>query len=400
MKNVADLLDYEKSYGPLLYGGKPFLFTHGKGATLHTSNDQEYLDFVQGHGVGNIGHSHPKFIKALTEQIEKVIVLHSAFPNEQRALLLKKLADITPSQLTNTFLSNSGTEAVETAMKLMIASHRDIKKPHIIAMKRGFHGRTLGSLSLTFGKLYRSAFEGAMGIDVSFASFGDIDSVKSLINENTIGIITEIIQGEGGIHIAPQEFPQQLREICDNKGLTLVFDEIQSGVGRTGKFFAFEHYNVVPDIVTVAKSIAGGVPMGATIATNDVFSSLKRGEHASTFGGNPLSAAAANATIDIIYEENLMENATRIGTQFTQTISQWREEDPKLNKMIKEHRGLGAMQGIQVMGKAGKYIKNAFDNNLLLLNAGMTVMRALPPLVATKEQVDSALNIIKNSLFI
>src|SRR6056297_77773 len=208
-----ELISHEEDFGPLLYGSKDCLFSHGKGALLYTSDGKEYIDFIAGHGVGNLGHSHPKVVKAIEEQAKKLIVLHSSFPNEQRATLFKKLAEVTPKQITNTFLSNSGTESVEAAIKLAIVSHRQIKKPHILAMKRGFHGRSLGSLALTFGRRYRKPFKTSLGLDVSFASFGDIDDVKANIKDSTVGIITEVVQGEGGIYVAPDEFPKQLREL-------------------------------------------------------------------------------------------------------------------------------------------------------------------------------------------
>lgn len=384
----------EEKYGPHVYALKKNRFTHGKGALLYTADGKEFIDFVAGHGVGNIGHAHPKVIKAIQEQAEKVLVLHASFPNEERAKLYEKLAQISPKGMSNSFLSNSGTESVEAALKMAIVSHRSIKKPHFIAMKRAFHGRTLGALPLTFGPTYREPFEGFMGNNMSFVSFGDIESVKAAVNENTVGIITEIVQGEGGIYPAPQNFPKELRELCDSKNITLIFDEVQSGFGRTGKMFALEHYNVIPDIICSAKAIAGGVPMGATISREDIFKNFKHSEMASTFGGNPLSCAAANATIDVILQEKLLENAMKLGNLIEKTVNDWMPSIPT----IKEQRGLGLMRGIQLKEKVGPYLAESYRRGLLLLNAGMTVIRMLPPLVTTEVQMMKALNILHDVL--
>jgi acetylornithine/LysW-gamma-L-lysine aminotransferase len=384
----------ENQYGPLVYGGRDIRFTHGQGAVLFAADGSEYLDFNQGHGVGNFGHSHPVIVKAIQDQAAKLTVLHSSFHHEERAKLFEKLSRLTSHQLSNTFLSNSGAEAVEAAIKIAIVAHRNIKKPHFIAMKRAFHGRTLGALSLTFGPGYRDAFQSSFGLDVTFASFGDIESVKNAITENTVGIITEIVQGEGGVYPAPTDFPKSLRELCDQKNITLIFDEIQSGVGRTGKFFAFQHYNTIPDVVCLAKSLAGGVPIGATIAKTDLFKAFNRGEIASTFGGNPLACAAANAAVDILTTTDLMENATKLASIYSKIVKGWMEA----GSSIREQRGVGLMQGLQFKEKVAPYLNHCFDNRLLVLNAGMTVMRLLPPLVLTEEQLRTALDIIHNAI--
>jgi acetylornithine/LysW-gamma-L-lysine aminotransferase len=396
-KDSGEIISQEQDYGPLVYGSKDFVITHGKGAILYTKDGRELLDFVAGHGVGNIGHAHPKVVKAIQDQASNITVLHSAFPNEQRSILFKKLAEITPGKLSNTFLSNSGSEAVEAAIKIAIVNHRNIKEPHFIAMKRSFHGRTLGALALTFGQTYRKSFESSMGLRCTFANFGDIESIKSAITENTVGIITEVVQGEGGIYPAPLDFPKSLRELCDEKGLTLIFDEIQSGMGRTGKMFACEHYNTVPDVLCIAKSLAGGVPIGATVSRKDLFEPFEKGEMGSTFGGNPLACAAANATIDAILEEKMLENATAMGKLIETTVEGWFSE-PSVQNSIKEQRGLGLMRGIQLKDKVGAYIVNCQQQGLLLIPAGMTVLRLLPPLVTTELQIEQALGILKNVL--
>ncbi len=389
----TSICDREEKFGPSLYGLKPVVFKRGKGVKLYDIDGNEYLDFATGHGVGNIGHCHPKIVKAIQKQAEELMILHASFPHESRARLYELLCDITPKSLNCSFLSNSGTESVEAAIKLAMANHRDVKNPKIIAFRRGFHGRSLGSLALTHGRKYRQAFEDRLAA-VEFASFNKLESVEELIDENTIAIMMELVQGEGGVYPADPEFPGQIRELCDEKDLSLIFDEVQTGFGRTGRMFCLEHYRVAPDILCVAKSMAGGVPIGATIASEDYFQKLEKGEHASTFGGNPLACAAAVAVIETIIEENLVVNADNMGKIIENHAEKWVAE----NKMVKAHRGLGLMRGIHFRGKAGKYLKYCFENNLIALNAGTSVLRMLPPLVIQEDELLRGLKIIESSL--
>ena len=390
------LIELEQKFGPKVYSSRNILFTHGKDALLYDSEENEYIDLTSGHGVANIGYGNERVAKAIYEQALKISVLHSSFPHECRAKLYEKLASLTPSNLDSTFLSNSGTEANEAAIKLAIANHREASSPKIIAFKRGFHGRTLGSLALTHGQAYRKAFEPRMG-PVEFSTYNDMNSVIECYNKdptNTIAVSIELIQGEGGVYVADKDFVKRLREFCTEKHLTLIFDEVQTGFGRTGKMFCLEHFGVSPDILCLAKSIAGGIPMGATLSASEYFQKFEKGEHASTFGGNPIACAAALAAISVIEERGLVENAAKLGMKFEEITKDW----PSIYQAVKEVRGLGLMRGIHFRDKAGKYLQYAFDHNVLGLNAGVNVFRMLPPLCITEDQWVKALTIIEDGI--
>ena len=273
---------------------------------------------------------------------------------------------------------------------MILAVNREKKNPEIIAFKRDFHGRTLGSLAITHNMKYRKPFLSWLSPHVKFASHGDIQSVKELINENTVAIFCELIQGEGGIHLVPDDFPKALRELCDEKDLILVIDEVQTGFGRTGKMFCFEHYKIVPDILCVAKAIAGGLPMGATIASEDLYDKFQEGEHGTTYGGNPIVCAAANAVIDIIREEKLIENSATQGEKILKNLNNLAEE----SNVIRSVRGKGLMIGVEYKKKVKELIKRAELMYVLLLNAGLTVIRLLPPLVINDSQVAKVLDVM------
>lgn len=386
----SKLIELEKAHHTKLFSKREFVVTKGMGALLYDEKGNEYIDCVAGHAVLNIGHSHPKFIEAVKNQLEKVVMVPPGFPVEQRAKLLEKLADITPKPLTQSFLSNSGTESIETALKVILAANRDKKQPEVISFKRDFHGRTLGSLAMTHNMKYRKPFLSWLTPNVKFASHGNIETVKELINENTVAIFCELIQGEGGIHLVPDDFPKALRELCDENDLILVIDEVQTGFGRTGKMFSFEHYNIVPDILCVAKAIAGGLPMGATIASEDLYNKFQQGEHGTTYGGNPIVCAAANAVIDIILEERLVENSATQGEKILKVLNNLAEE----NNLIRTVRGKGLMIGVEYKKKVKEMIKRAETMYVLLLNAGLTVIRLLPPLVINDSQVAKVLDVM------
>jgi acetylornithine/LysW-gamma-L-lysine aminotransferase len=389
-KDYSKIIELEKLHHTKLFPKRDYVIVEGKGALLYDEKGNEYIDCVAGHGVMNIGHSHPKYIEAMKKQIQKLVMVPPGYPVEERARLLDKLAQITPNSLTQTFLSNSGTEAVEAAIKLVLAANRDKKQPEIIAFKRDFHGRSLGSLATTFNMKYRKPFMSWLSPNVKYASFGNIDSVRELINENTTAIITELVQGEGGVHPAPEDFPKALRELCDEKDLLLIDDEVQTGFGRTGKMFAYEHYKITPDVLCLAKAIAGGLPMGATIAPEELYNKFNVGEHNTTFGGNPLVCAAANATIDILMEEKLPENAVRQGEKIINDFNQLTEE----NENIRGVRGKGLMIGVDFKKSVRDRIKNAVSKGVFFLNAGLTVIRLLPPLVINDNQTEKVIKVM------
>ncbi len=386
----SNLIELEKIHHTKLFPKRDYVITKGIGALLYDEKGNEYIDCIGGHGVLNIGHSHPKYIEAMKQQIENIAMVPSGFPVEERAKLLKKLADITPKALTQTFLSNSGTEANEAAIKLVLANNRDKKNPEIIAFKRAFHGRTLGSLALTHNMKYRKAFLSWLSHYVKYASYGDINSVKELINENTVAIFCELIQGEGGVHPAPENFPKELRELCDENNLIFVDDEVQTGIGRTGKMFAFEHYGIIPDVICMAKALAGGLPIGATIASEELYNKFNIGEHNTTFGGNPLVCAAANATLDIIEDENLIDNAAKQGDKILSNLNEFSKECA----IIRDVRGKGLIIGVEYKKKVNDLINDAESKHVLFLNAGLTVLRLLPPLIINDSQVEKVIEVI------
>jgi len=389
-EDYSQFIEWEKEFHTKLFPKRDFVITRGEGALIFDEKGKEYIDCVAGHAVMNIGHSHPKYISAIKKQLDKLVMVPPGFPVEVRAKLLKKIAEITPKELNQSFLSNSGTEAVEAALKLVLASNRNKKKPEIITFKRDFHGRTLGSLAMTHNPKYRKPFMSWLSPHVKYASFGDIESVKELINENTVAIFTELVQGEAGVHPAPLDYVKELRELCDEKNLILVDDEVQAGIGRTGKMFAFEHYGIVPDIICMAKAIAGGLPMGVTTASEDLYNKFNIGEHNTTFGGNPLVCAAANATLDIIREEGLVENSAKQGEKIISELTKLTENA----NVIREVRGKGLMIGLEYKLKIIDLLQKAEDLGVLLLKTGLTTIRIVPPLVINDEQVEKVLNVI------
>ncbi|MHA1380423.1 MAG: aspartate aminotransferase family protein [Candidatus Helarchaeota archaeon] len=363
----------------------------GKDIFLYDKDGKEYIDCIGGNGVAIIGHSHPKLIEAIKKQVEKLIICPTILYNDVRAKLYKKLAEITPAPLSKSFLSNSGAEAVEAALKL---AKRHTGKPEIIAMKHAFHGRTHGALSATWNPKYRKPFEPLLP-KFKHVSYGDIVAVKNGITDETAAIIVEPVQGEAGVIIPPPEFLKELREVCDDKDILLIFDEVQTGFGRTGKLFAgYGHWNVVPDIMCLAKAISGGIPMGVTIAKPDVFDSLKPGEHYSTFGGNPLACAAALASIDIIIGEKLPEKSEKNGKYFLEQLKLRLEG----NRLLREIRGLGLMIAIELRLKVKQYLIEAIKKGVLFLTSGKTIFRLMPPLTIKKSEINNILDVIEQIL--
>ena len=378
----------EDKYSSGIYPKRELEIVKGKGSRVWDADENEYIDCVAGFGTALIGHCNDKVAEAVSRQSRKLITCPEIFYNDVRAELFEKLAEITPKELSRTFLSNSGAEAVECALKI---ARKFTGKKEIIAMKRGFHGRTMGALSATWRPKYKKGFEPLVP-GFKHAVFNDLDSVKRLITSDTAAIITEPVQGEGGVYIGEKDFIAGLREVCDEKNILLIFDEIQTGFGRTGRMFALEHYNIVPDILCVGKGMAGGLPIGATLARPEIFEALKRGEHASTFGGNPLVAAASLATINYIMENNLPRRAENMGDYFLKGI-----REIKYNG-IREIRGIGLMFGIEMRFAAMKYIVEAMKRGVLMHLSGINVIRLLPPLVIKKEEIDAVTNVLRDIL--
>ncbi|OLC93195.1 MAG: aspartate aminotransferase family protein [Thaumarchaeota archaeon 13_1_40CM_3_38_6] len=366
-----------------IYQRFPVTIERGLGAHVWDINGKEYIDCMGGYGVALVGHCNPRVVQALKTQLEKIITVHSSLYNKTREEFLENLIKIAPKNLGQVFLNNSGTEAVEAAIKF---ARKFTGKKGMIAMNGSYHGKSFGSLSVTFSPKYRKSFEPLVE-SVSFTPFGDIDALRSNVNSETALIILEPIQGESGIHVAPDGFLQEVRKLCDEKGIVLIFDEIQSGLGRTGKMWASQHWETSPDIMCLAKGIAGGVPMGATLVRPDILASISKGEQSSTFGGNPLSCAAGTATIKALTEDQLVENAVKKGKIFHEGLERLKEK----HKIIREVRGKGLMIGVEMKFDVKDILFDGIANNLLLLYSGKNILRLLPPLVISEADINKAL---------
>jgi acetylornithine/LysW-gamma-L-lysine aminotransferase len=388
--NEKEIIDIEKQFMANVYAKKPLVITRGKGALVWDINGKQYIDCTGSYGVCIVGHCHPKVVEAVKKQAEKLISCHSSLYNDARSEFLQKITKITPKGLNKVFLANSGAEAVESAIKL---ARKFSGKPEIIAMMGAFHGKTMGALSATWDKKYREPFLPLVP-EFKHVPSDNLERVREAVTEKTAAIIAEPIRGESGIRVPSDDFLPGLREICDEKGVLLILDEVQTGFGRTGKIFACEHWNIVPDILCVAKSVAGGLPLGVTIAKEDVMSSLKLGEHTTTFGGNPLVCAAACAAIDILIEEKLVERAATLGAYFKEKLVDLQVK----HKVVREVRGLGLMLGMELRFDVLQIILQAMDKGVLILDAGRNVLRFLPPLVIEKGQIDKVVAILDTIL--
>ncbi len=384
--NTQQIIDIETKHSAGTYAKQPLVIVRGQGASLFDADGVEYLDCASGHGVANLGHANPKVAEAIYKQASTLITLFESFPNDKRAELMKKLTSLVDG-LDRVFLCNSGTESVEAAFKFARIS---TGRKNIVAAMRAFHGRTFGSLSATYNKKYRDGFEPLVP-GFSHVAYNNSEALEKAVDEETAAVILEVIQGEGGVYPATAEYIQAARRICDERGVLLIVDEIQSGFGRTGRMFAIQHFDVTPDILVCAKSLAGGVPMGAVLIGSKV-KNLTPGVHGSTFGGNPLSCAAAIAALSVIEEEDLPRQALVKGAYLMDKLR--KIESP----MIREVRGKGLMVGIELKEKVSPFIKELQERNIIALNAGMTVIRLLPPLVITYGQIDHLVEILTEVL--
>ena len=361
----------------------PVTIERGLGSHVWDTNGKEYIDCMGGYGVALVGHCNPRVVKAIKEQLDKIITVHSSLYNKTRERFLETLIKIAPKNLNQVYLNNSGTEAVEAAIKF---ARKFTGKTGMVAMNGSYHGKSLGSLSITFSQKYRKPFEPLVE-KVSFSPFGNIEALRSTVNSDTAFVIMEPIQGESGIHVAPDGFLQDVRKLCDEKNILLIFDEIQAGLGRTGKMWAGQHWNTTPDIMCLAKGIAGGVPMGATLVREDILACISKGEQSSTFGGNPLSCAAGIASIEALTQDGLVENATKMGKLFREGLERLKGK----HKIIREVRGKGLMIGIEMKFEVKDILFDGIANNLLLLYSGKNILRLLPPLVISELDITKAL---------
>lgn len=377
--------ELENTYELPVYPRRDLVLVRGKGARLFDDQGREYIDCASNVGVSNIGHGNEAVAKAVYEQYLTLGNCYSMFYNPVRAHLAEKLVSLAPEKLTKVFFCNSGAEAVEGAIKFARAT---TGKKEIIAAMRGFHGKTMGALAATWGPDYQKPFE-PMLAGMKHVPFNNLKKLEAAVGDDTAAILLEIIQGEGGIRPAKKEFIQQVRDLCDAKGLLLIMDEVQTGFGRTGTLFACEQY-AVPDLLCLAKAIAGGIPMGAVLCADAVTVPAK--SHTSTFGGNPMACAAALASLEVIEKEGLAERAGELGRYFLEGLQAIQSDK------IREVRGLGLMIGLELKEKAGPYVQQLMDKGVIALLAGATVIRLLPPLVINRDEIDIVLQALEEVL--
>lgn len=371
--------DAESQFEAGCYVKRPIRLVSGQGATVTDDQGREYIDCVGGIGVANVGHANPRVVAAIAEQAARLISCNETFLNDTRATYLARLDAALPEGIDRIFLCNSGTEAVEAAIK---AARLTTGRTEIVAAMRGFHGRTMGSLSATWEKHYREPFAPLVP-GYRHVRYNDLAALDAAITPQTAAVLLEVVQGEGGVHIADHAYLRTAAELCQERGALLIFDEIQSGFGRTGWLWACEHAGVTPDIICLAKAIAGGIPMGATCLgprANSFGPSL----HGSTFGGNPLACAAALATLEEIQSRNLSRQAELMGNRL---LSRLRDLATSATR-IREVRGLGLMIGIELRERVQHYLEALAERGILALNAGPSVIRLLPPLVIDETQID------------
>lgn len=384
-------LDAELKYDSGIYSKHEVVMVRGQGATVWDETGRSYIDCVVGYGVATMGHGHPDVVKAIKEQADRLIVMPQTLPNDKRAEFLQELASVTPPGLDRIFLCNSGTEAMEAAKKFAITG---TGRKRFVSMRRGFSGRSLGALAFTWEPKYREPFGDAVdNKHVDFITYGDLEGLRNAVTEETAAVILEPVQGEGGVRPASMEFMQEARRITKEKGALLILDEIQTGFCRTGKMFASEHYGVVPDGMTLAKAMAGGVPIGAFAMTHEVADRMPAGGHGTTFGGNPLSMAAGIAALRAMKRENMAEQAREKGAYMIEKLRAIQ------NAKIREVRGLGLMIGVELKEKSAPYIHALeHDEGVLTLAATPLVVRFLPPVTITREQIDTVVTAFERVL--
>ncbi len=385
--NSLSTVELEDAHTSGAYPKRPLTIVRGQGVTVWDDEGNTYIDATSGQGVALLGHSHPNVVQAITEQANTLITTPEIFYNNRRAELYELLTSVLPAEINRFFLCNSGTEAIEGALKV---ARLLTQRSGIVATMRGFHGRTLGALSLTWNPKYRKQFA-EWQPDVTHIRYDDIESARETITEQTAAVVVEAVQGEGGVHPASREYLQALREICDDTGALLILDEIQTGFGRTGDWFAFQDAEIVPDVVALAKGIAGGMPMGA-VAWRGALGQLPSGTHGSTFGGNPLACAASIATIQTLRDENLPQQAQEKGIWL---VEQLQALDLQA---VREIRGRGLIIGIELKDRVTPVLQALQECGILALPAGNTVLRLLPPLIIGYDELQQIVDAIADIL--
>ena len=383
---MTDYRKLEQEYGLPLQPKRDLVAVRGKGALLYDENGDEYLDFAAGIGVASLGHSHPRLVAAIQRQAETLITCPNIMYNDRRSELLQKLVEITPASLTRAYLCNSGAESIEAALKF---ARLHTGRPNFVTAMRGFHGRTMGAVSAPHTPKYREKFEPLIP-GFSYVPLNRIEKLEAAIDDDTAAVMFELVQGEGGVNPAQADFVAAARELTRERGALLIIDEIQTGFCRTGKFFACEHFGLEPDIMCLAKAMAGGVPIGATMLNSDI--AVDTGLHGTTFGGNPLASAAALAAIDVYQADGLAAHAAEMGAYFEEKLGA-----TELGQ-VRALRRLGLMIGIELRHRVQDKLAELLAQRIVALPAGPNVIRLLPPLVVEKQQIDRVTAVLREIL--
>lgn len=371
------------------YSKVPLVFVKGKGSRIWDIHNKEYLDFFPGWGVGNLGHCHPKVVQAVRDQVPKLIFIPNNYYHIPQAKLAEEIVRLSfPAKV---FFCNSGAEANEGAIKLSRKFGKG--RYEIITFENAFHGRTLATLAATGQKKYQSGFE-PLPEGFKMVKFNDIDAVKVAINDKTVAIMLELIQGEGGINVATKEFVSGLRKICDEKNMLLIIDEVQTGIGRAGKMFCYQNYDVTPDIITLAKALGGGLPIGMMVVKKEISDTLGPGMHASTFGGSPLVCRAALAVLNAIKKEKILSNVEKMSKYLFMKLADLKNR----YGVIKELRGMGLMAGVELNIEGKAIVEKCIENGLLINCTHDKVLRLMPALNVSKKEIDKAINILEGVL--
>lgn len=376
--NTDEIIALDKDYVMQTYGRQPLALKKGSGALVWDVEGRSYIDCLAGIAVNNVGHAHPKVVEAICQQAKKLIHTSNLYYTQEQVELAKLLAEVSSQDLA--FFCNSGAEANEGAIKL---ARKYTGKGEIIAMENSFHGRTITTITATGQKKYQKGF-GPLTPGFKHVPYGNVDGVADALSKDTAAVLVEPIQGEGGVVVPPEGYLQKLKNLCQKNDVLLIFDEVQTGFGRTGEMFASQTFKVTPDITTLAKGIAGGFPMGAVLATREVGSAFEPGDHAATFGGGPLACAAAKASINVILEEKLLEKSRENGAYFQEKL----ENLKGVYGMVEDVRGRGLMLGMEMDLNCGKMVNQAREKGLLINCAADKVLRFVPPLVIEKSQID------------
>ncbi|WZL83012.1 aspartate aminotransferase family protein [Vallitaleaceae bacterium 9-2] len=387
-------METNKSYIMHTYNQLPNVFTHGEGLYLVDEQENRYLDFVAGIAVNALGYSHQGLRQALHKQVDEFLHCSNLYFNDEQLKAAKKITQAT--QMDRVFFCNSGTEAVEASLKLARKYAKFKGNPEryeIITMKNSFHGRTLGAISATGQTKYQEGLNPLLP-GIKHVEYNNIKALEEAISDKTCGIMMEVIQGEGGIIAAQREYIEAARKLCDKNGCVLIFDEVQTGIGRTGEVCAYMHYDIKPDIIALAKGLGAGVAVGAMLASEEVAKGFKPGDHAATFGGNPLAMSAVNVVLDNVMSPDFLNHVQAMGAYLSQQLNRLKEEFDS----VKEVRGMGLMQGIVIDEQPSAIVKKAYEKKLLIVGAGSNVIRFVPPLVVHKEHIDICMQTLREVL--